>query len=279
MSNNQSSKTGARIHAQLAAIMDKVEAVGKSRRNQQQGFNFRGIEDVMDAMHPIFAENKVFVLSSVVDQKTEERTTKSGGNLIYRILTVDVSFVSGEDGSRETVRVVGEGMDSGDKAANKAMSAALKYALSQTLILPFAQIDGDQDTPPASTPKAAVPVHQETAKPDPAMRSAYDGRALKPGEDPRPPAATPPATPPPAAQTDDTAFHTRLYNAMTLCGISQAELKTYLVKKGIITDAVEIGNLPERIVNAMLDGKDKKSGRNNWELIADAIKQAKGASK
>lgn len=66
---------------------------------------------------------------------------------------------------------------------------------------------------------------------------------------------------------------------MTLCGISQAELKAYLVKKGIITDAVEIGNLPERIVNAMLDGKDKKSGRNNWELIADAIKQAKGASK
>jgi len=275
MSSNQNTQKGARIHAQLATIMTAVEAVGKKRRNQQQGFNFRAIEDVMDAMHPIFAEHKVFVLSSVVDQKTEERTTKSGGNLIYRILTVDVSFVSGEDGSRETVRVVGEGMDSGDKAANKAMSAALKYALSQTLILPFAQIDGDQDTPPDSTPKAAVPVHQEAAKPDPAMRSAYDGRALKPGEDPRPPAATPPT----AAQTDDTAFHARLYNAMTLCGITEEELKAYLIKKGIITDAVDIGNLPERIVTAMLDGTDKKSGRNNWQLIADAIKQAKGASK
>lgn len=273
MSQNQNSKTGARIHAQLATIMAAVEAVGKSRRNQQQGFNFRGIEDIMDAMHPIFAEHKVFVLSSVVDQKTEERQTKSGGNLIYRILTVDVSFVSGEDGSRETVRVVGEGMDSGDKAANKAMSAALKYAITQTLILPFAAVDGDADSPPPSTPKPVAPAPQANAEPDPARRSAYDGRALKQGEDPRPP-----VTPPPSTQ-DETAFHSRLYNAMSLCGIAELELKAYLVKKGIITAAVDIGNLPDRIVTAMLDGKDKKSGRNNWELIVDAIKQAKGASK
>ena len=274
MSNNQNTKTGARIHAQLATIMAAVEAVGKSRRNQVQGFNFRGIEDIMDAMHPIFAEHKVFVLSSVVDQKTEERQTKSGGNLIYRILTVDVSFVSGEDGSRETVRVVGEGMDSGDKAANKAMSAALKYAITQTLILPFAQVDGDADSPPPSTPKAAAPAPQANAEPNPTHRSAYDGRALKPGENPLPPAA-----PPPAVKPDETAFNSRLYNAMTLCGITDEELKAYLVKKGIITAAVDIGDLPDRIVTAMLDGKDKKSGRNNWELIADAIKQAKGASK
>jgi hypothetical protein len=280
MSNNQNTQKGARIHAQLATIMAAVEAVGKSRRNQQQGFNFRGIEDIMDAMHPIFAEHKVFVLSSVVDQKTEERQTKSGGNLIYRILTVDVSFVSGEDGSRETVRVVGEGMDSGDKAANKAMSAALKYAITQTLILPFAQVDGDADSPPPSTPKAAAPAPQANAEPNPAHRSAYDGRALKPGENPLPPAAPmPPPQAPPSTQRDETAFHSRLYNAMTLCGISDEELKAYLVKKGIITAAVDIGNLPDRIVTAMLDGKDKKSGRNNWELIADAIKQAKGASK
>lgn len=276
MSQNQTSKTGARIHAQLATIMAAVEAVGKSRRNQQQGFNFRGIEDVMDALHPIFAEHKVYVLSSVVDQKTEERATKSGGNLIYRILTVDVSFVSGEDGSRETVRVVGEGMDSGDKAANKAMSAALKYALSQTLILPFAQVDGDTDSPPASTPKTTAPTAKADAQPDTARKSAYDGRALKQGEDPRPPEKT---TPQPDSQ-DETAFHSRLYDALSLCGIAELELKGYLVKKGIITPAVDIGNLPERIVTAMLDGRDKKTGSQNWDLIVDAIKQAKkGASK
>lgn len=259
-----------RIHAQLAEIMAAVEAVGKSRRNQQQGFNFRGIEDVMDALHPIFAEHKVYILSSVVDQRTEERTTAKGGNLIYRILTVDVSFVSGEDGSRETVRVVGEGMDSGDKAANKAMSAALKYALSQTLILPFAQVDGDAESQPSNTkketPAAAAP---QGGAPDPSRKSAYDGRALKPGEDPKPVAPEKPK----AAPVDDTAFHSKLYDSMTLYGISNAALKDYLVKKGIITAAMDIDHLPEKIVTAMLDGKDKKSGRNNWDIITEAIKK------
>ena len=253
-----------RIHAQLAAIMADVEAVGKGRRNQQQGFNFRGIEDVMDALHPIFAAHKVYILSSVVDQKTEERTTKSGGNLIYRILTVDVSLVSGEDGSRETVRVVGEGMDSGDKAANKAMSAALKYALSQTLILPFAQVDGDADSPAPSTKKET-----QDAQPDPKRRSAYDGHALKPGEDPK----TKEAVAPLVTQPDPTAFNSRLGDALALVGISEDQLKSYLVKRGIITAAVEIGDMPEKIVNLMLDGTDKKPGKNTWELIVDAIKK------
>lgn len=265
MSDQKQKPAGARIHAQLAAIMAAVEAVGKSRRNQQQGFNFRGIEDVMDALHPIFAEHKVYVLSNVVDAKTEERATAKGGNLIYRILTVDVSLVSGEDGSRETVRVVGEGMDSGDKAANKAMSAALKYALSQTLILPFAQVDGDQDTPPASTPKSAAPASAAAGN----MKSAYDGRVLKPGEDPRPPEKPKEAPLPENAA----AFHPRLYNSMTLVGVSAEQLKAYLVKRGIMTPDMEIDNLSDKVVTAMLDGKDKASNRLNWDLIVDAIKK------
>lgn len=263
------SEAKPRIHAQLAAIMAAVEAVGKTRRNQQQQFNFRGIEDVMDALHPIFAEHKVYVLSSVVDQKTEERQTKSGGALIYRILTVDVSLVSGEDGSRETVRVVGEGMDSGDKAANKAMSAALKYALSQTLILPFAQVDGDADSPPPSQKKQTpAPTPAPAAgEPDPKRRSAYDGRPLKPGEDPLPPKTE--ATEPKGG----TEFHPRLYDAMALVGVSDEQLKAYLVKKGLITGEMEIDNLPEKLVKAMLDGTDKATRRNNWEIIVDAIKK------
>jgi hypothetical protein len=64
---------------------------------------------------------------------------------------------------------------------------------------------------------------------------------------------------------------------MTICGVTAADLKAYLVKKGIITAVMEVDNLPEKIVTAMLDGRDKKTGAQNWDLITTAIKQAKGA--
>ena len=262
--------SGVRIHAQLAAIMADVEAVGKERRNPQQGFNFRGIEDVVNALHPIFAKHKVFVLSEVTGERTEERATKSGGSLIYRVLTVKVSFVSGEDGSRETVQVVGEGMDSGDKAANKAMSAALKYALSQTLILPYAMTDGDADTPPDSRPRQEPPKAQE--RPGPTLHSAHDGRTLKPGEDPKPP-ETPAAT----EQAQRGAFHPRLYDMMTMSGVTDAELSAFLLRKGMMAKGQTIHTLAEKFVTVMMDGKDPKTGRPNWDVIVDGIKKARDA--
>jgi hypothetical protein len=93
------------------------------------------------------------VLPEVLAERSEERHTKSGGTLIYRVLTIRFHFAA-PDGSRVSVTVIGEGMDSGDKAANKAMAVALKYALSQTLLLPYNEVDPDADTPPPSTGSA-----------------------------------------------------------------------------------------------------------------------------
>jgi len=256
-----------KIYAQLAAIMAEAEAVGKNRDNEQQKFKFRGIQDVMDSLHPIFAKNKVFILSEITDQKTEERATRSGGSLIYRILTVRISYVSGIDGSRETMTVVGEGMDSGDKAANKAMSAALKYALTQTLILPYAAIDADQETPPESTPKKDEP----KTKPAPAglknATSAHDGRKLEPTE-----SALPKPT---AAPADAGAFNSRLYDMLTLSGVTADELTAYLRKKGLMTSDQGLDNLAKKFVNAMLDGTDKKTNEPNWDIITRNIQKGR----
>jgi hypothetical protein len=83
---------------------------------------------------PLMAKHKVFTMPNVIDSKTEERKTSKGGNLIYRILTIEYTFYA-EDGSNVKAVVIGEGMDSGDKAANKAMSVAHKYALFQALCI------------------------------------------------------------------------------------------------------------------------------------------------
>lgn len=155
------------IHNRLAAIMDEAKAIGKDSRNESQKFNFRGIDAVMNHLHPIFAKHGVVILPEVLDERVEERQTRSGGNLIYRILKIKFRFVAA-DGSEVSSVVLGEGMDSGDKGANKAMAVALKYALTQMLLLPYDEIDPDADSHPPSVPKTqAAPAPASKAKAPP----------------------------------------------------------------------------------------------------------------
>jgi hypothetical protein len=93
------------------------------------------------------------VLPEVLEDATENRETKSGGSLIYRVLRIRFNFIA-EDGSSAACTVIGEGMDTGDKASNKAMAVALKYALTQMLLLPYDEVDPDATTPEPSKPKA-----------------------------------------------------------------------------------------------------------------------------
>jgi hypothetical protein len=62
--------------------------------------------------------------------------------LFYVTVEAEFDFVSSQDGSKHTVKTYGEAMDSGDKATNKAMSAAYKYAAFQTFCIPT---EGDND--------------------------------------------------------------------------------------------------------------------------------------
>jgi hypothetical protein len=128
------------INKKMIAIMNDIDAIEKNKTNVQQNYKFRGIDDMYNAIHPLFKKNGVFILSEVLEEKREERQTKSGGNLIYSILRIKFSF-NAEDGSSVFSTVTGEGMDSGDKASNKAMSTALKYALMQTFLIPTKELN------------------------------------------------------------------------------------------------------------------------------------------
>lgn len=116
--------------------MGEIGGIAKNKRNQAQGYSFRGIDDVYLAVQPLLSKYKVFTVPQVIDSKTEIKEGKNGTVLMYRILTIDYDFISGEDGSKITATVIGEGMDSGDKASNKAMSVAHKYAILQVFAVP-----------------------------------------------------------------------------------------------------------------------------------------------
>lgn len=119
------------------------EGISKSRANQQQGYKFRGIDEVLNALSRIIADNKLVIIPHVQSREVTERQTKSGGALFSVVVNVAYTFVSAVDGSRETVGPFdGEAMDSADKATNKAMSAAYKYMAIQTFCIPT---EGDND--------------------------------------------------------------------------------------------------------------------------------------
>lgn len=133
------------IFEAINAVMADIGAIGKTSKNQQQGFMFRGIDAVMNAINPALIKNKVFVVPEVLEQTREERTTSKGGLLIYSICKIKYTFYA-EDGSHIEAVVIGEGMDSGDKATNKALSIGFKYACFQVFCIPTEEMkDPDEE--------------------------------------------------------------------------------------------------------------------------------------
>lgn len=155
------------VYTAISNVMAQMskEGIGKDRKNSQQGYNFRGIDDVYNTLCGVLAANRLVILPYVQDMQRDERQTKSGGALNYTILTVDFTLVSAVDGSQAVVRMIGEAMDSADKSSNKAQSAALKYAALQVFMIPT---EGDND--PDATTHEVAPRKAEKPKLDPAAK-------------------------------------------------------------------------------------------------------------
>ena len=120
----------------------KIGIAKDSRNNQGQGYNFRGIDAVYNVLSSIMAQNGLVIVPRMLARTCEERVSKSGGALFYVTVEAEFDLISAEDGSKHTARTFGEAMDSGDKATNKAMSAAYKYMAFQTFAIPTS---GDND--------------------------------------------------------------------------------------------------------------------------------------
>lgn len=137
----------------MAAVMEKINAIGKDQTNTAQKYNFRGIDDVYNSMHPLFKEQGIFMTTEVSEAKREERVSKSGGVNIWTLLTVKITYWA-SDGSNVVSTTQGEAMDSGDKGSNKAMAVAHKYSIIQTFAIPTKEGMPDMDKANSSDPTA-----------------------------------------------------------------------------------------------------------------------------
>lgn len=161
------------IHEKIIDAMKDIEAIGKNRKNSKQEFNFRGIDDVYNSLHPILAKHDLFTMLEVLEEKSEERESRSGGALIYRILKIKYTVYT-TDGSFVHGIVIGEGMDSGDKATNKAMSIAHKYFLMQLFCIPTGElIDPDAESHEILSIKKECETMLDGAKNPEALKQAF----------------------------------------------------------------------------------------------------------
>jgi hypothetical protein len=134
------------IAQSLNEVMKEVGAVKKNDRNASQGFNFRGIDAVVNAVSPALQKHGVIVVPSVEDY--EYASVEIGKNrTVMGHVKVKVTYTFiGAGGDSIKATVVGEAMDSGDKATAKAMSVAFRTALLQTLSLPTDEPDPDSQS-------------------------------------------------------------------------------------------------------------------------------------
>lgn len=146
-----------KIYSAICAVMEDIGAVGKNDINKTQGFRYRGIDAVMNALSPAMIKHKVFCVPELLEQTREERQSAKGNTLIYSICRMRYHFYTTDGSSVEAV-TVGEGMDSGDKATNKAMAIAFKYACFQTFCIPTEELmdDPDKESPEVNGRKKAA---------------------------------------------------------------------------------------------------------------------------
>jgi len=155
------------IYKKMTQVMAEIGFIGKNQKNAAQGFKFRGIDDFVNALYPALTKHGVFMAPRCVNATQEikevERSSGKKGVDKHISLLMEYDFFA-EDGSKVTIGPIpAEGLDSGDKATNKALSAALKYALIQTFSIPTEDMaEADAETPTIRQTLAAPIIKAET---------------------------------------------------------------------------------------------------------------------
>lgn len=126
------------IYKKILDIQEALPAILKGREftmNNRVMYSFRGIDDLYNTINPLFKKHRVFMTPEIQESESTEKTSAQGKVLFYEKMVIRYKLFA-EDGSFVEASTKGVGMDSGDKAANKAMSVAQKYALIQIFSIP-----------------------------------------------------------------------------------------------------------------------------------------------
>lgn len=167
----------------IAGVMALVSGVAKKDRNDQQKFNFRGIDAVVNAIGPALREIGGLIVPNVVEKHYDRGVTNSGTGTVECFLTIEFAWYGTDGGEPIRGVVAAEARDTSDKATAKAMSVGLRTYLLQTLMLPTDEKDPDADYIEQVAPKKEAAYNQKltaevnAAKTLEELQALWDGNA------------------------------------------------------------------------------------------------------
>lgn len=151
----------AGIYPAMVEVARAVGSIAKAKRNQQQNFNFRGIDDVYNHVHDILTKNDIFIQTRVREYEVGLIERAGGKPPEVHAHAIFTFVFTHADGSSVSVEMPGESRDYADKASNKAISFAAKYAFISAFTIPTEdQDDGDRDQPAPPTGQGTRPTAQ-----------------------------------------------------------------------------------------------------------------------
>jgi len=145
------------VHERICAVIAEMPGIGKGGRLQgSNGYAFRGIEQMTAALQPLFGKHGLHFVPNVLQFELVDLIVNSKPWQEARLLVAYRAY--GADGDYVDIGpTLGIGRDNSDKAANKAMTAAFKYALLQTFGVSDRADDGDSERVEHAEPAADLP--------------------------------------------------------------------------------------------------------------------------
>lgn len=154
------------IHKKIVQVLRGVAAVQKKRA--ANGFKFRSIDDVLEALHPEIESAGIYIYPSKVrNYELTGRTSKSGNPVMQCNFVQEFQVVDADSGDAIAIEVVAEGVDAtaGDKATEIARSYAFKAALSQLFFIVCKEIEQPNYAEAALPPSALAQKNTQEQKP------------------------------------------------------------------------------------------------------------------
>lgn len=131
------------LYQKLHAIMTEADYIQKDKRNESQKYNYASEAAIKEKLHGLLVKYGVLFIPSTNEIRHEVFTlhndTKEGTKTRDVLLTTvkgAARFVDVATKDELLVGIVGSGSDSNDKGTYKAITGALKYALTGSFLIP-----------------------------------------------------------------------------------------------------------------------------------------------